>query len=136
MSDTQGIEGITELLPKRECDFSVSSLRADSLTPSLVEALWKAGQRTLAIAPEAGSILLLLNQHGDWSKALRFSEVNADFFVHRPKELDENLPWDFINHEIRKEHLLRKYRLALQGEESEICHVGECKRCGVCVTAG
>ena len=276
VSDTPGIERITDLLAKKGCDFSVSSLRADSLTPSLVEALWKTGQRTLAIAPEAGSerlrrvvnkhlgqeqiidavrliarvgdfhlrlyfllglptetkedveeileliksikhhvvkesrtrgrlhqiklsvncfvpkpftpfqwfpmesladlkekqkrlknglgreggikvsfdlpkwaytqallslgdrrvgsILLLLNQHGDWSKALRFSEVNPDFFVYRPKGLDENLPWDFINHGIRKEHLLREYKLALKGEESDVCHVGECGRCGVCVT--
>jgi radical SAM superfamily enzyme YgiQ (UPF0313 family) len=276
VSDTPGLERMTELLAKSECDFSVSSLRADSLTPSLVEALWKTGQRTIAIAPEAGSerlrrvvnkhlsheqiidavrmiartgdfylrlyfllglptetkkdveeildlvksikhhivkesvtrgrlrqiklsincfvpkpftpfqwfpmeslsglkekqkwlksalgreggikvsfdlpkwaytqallslgdrrvgsILLLLNQHGDWAKALRFSEVNPDFFVYRPKDLDENLPWDFINHGIHKEHLRREYRLALKGEESETCHVGECKRCGVCVT--
>ncbi len=278
VSDTPGIERITELLAKGKCDFSVSSLRADSLTSSLVEDLWKTGQRTLAIAPEAGSerlrkvvnkhlgheqiidaveliagvgdfhlrlyfllglpteakedveailelvksikhhivkesrtrgrlhqiklsincfvpkpftpfqwfpmeslselkekqkwlknalnreggikvsfdlpkwayiqallslgdrrvgpILLLLNQHGNWSKALQFSEVNPDFFVYRPKGLDENLPWDFIDHGIRKEHLLREYKLALKGEESEVCHVGECSRCGVCVTAG
>ncbi len=276
VSDTPGIERITDLLARSECDFSVSSLRADSLTPSLVEALWKAGQRTLTIAPEAGSerlrrvvnkhlgheqiidavrmiakvgdfhlrlyfllglptetkedleailelvksikhhlvkesrtrgrlrqiklsincfvpkpftpfqwfpmenlsdlkdkqkwlknalrreggikvsfdlpkwaytqallclgdrrvgsILLLLNQHGDWATALRFSECNPDFFVYRPKALDEHLPWDFIDHGIRKEHLLSEYKLALRGEESEVCHVGECRRCGVCIT--
>ncbi len=69
---------------------------------------------------------------GDWTKALRFSEVNPDFFVYRPKGLDELLPWDFIDNGILKRHLISEYELALDGEESDICHVGECVRCGVC----
>ncbi|MCJ7596870.1 MAG: radical SAM protein [Desulfobacterales bacterium] len=80
-----------------------------------------------------GSILLLahrLNQ--DWTKVFRSSEVNPDFFVHRPKGLDENLPWDFIDLGIRKAHLIKEYKLALKGAESDVCHVGECDRCGVC----
>jgi radical SAM superfamily enzyme YgiQ (UPF0313 family) len=95
-----------------------------------IQALLSLGDRRV------GPILLLLNQHGNWSKALQFSEVNPDFFVYRPKGLDETLPWDFIDHGIRKEHLLREYKLALKGEESEVCHVGECSRCGVCVATG
>ena len=35
--------------------FSVASLRADSLTPELVAQLAAGGQRTLTVAPEAGS---------------------------------------------------------------------------------
>jgi radical SAM superfamily enzyme YgiQ (UPF0313 family) len=274
-SDAPGLERITEWLATKGCDFSISSLRADSLTKPLIEHLWQAGQRTVAIAPEAGSERLrkVVNKHlreeqiihavgliaavgdfhlrlyfliglptetmddvagiidliksikhhivkessirgrirqmklsincfvpkpftpfqwfpmesvsglkekqkwlknalgreggikvsfdlpkwayvqtllsvgdrrlgsilllsekfnGDWSKAFRFSEINPDFFVYRPKGLDEMLPWDFIDHGIYKEHLLKEYTLALKGEESDICDVGECKRCGVC----
>jgi radical SAM superfamily enzyme YgiQ (UPF0313 family) len=274
-SDTPGLEHITEWLATKGCDFSISSLRADSLTKPLIEHLWKAGQRTVAIAPEAGSERLrkVVNKHlgeeqiiravrliaavgdfhlrlyfliglptetmgdvaeiigliksikhhvvkesstrgkirqmrlsincfipkpftpfqwfpmesasslkekqkwlknalgreggikvsfdlpkwayvqtllsvgdrrvgsillltekfeGNWTNAFRFSEINPDFFVYRPKGLDEMLPWDFIDHGIYKEHLLKEYKLAQKGEESDICHVGECKRCGVC----
>jgi radical SAM superfamily enzyme YgiQ (UPF0313 family) len=274
-SDTPGLERITEWLATKGCDFSISSLRADSLTKPLIEHLWKAGQRTVAIAPEAGSERLrkVVNKHlreeqiiravrliaavgdfrlrlyfliglptetmddvaeiidliksikhhiikesgtrgkirqmklsvncfipkpftpfqwfpmesasslkqkqkwlknalgreggikvsldlpkwayvqtllsvgdrrvgsillltekfeGDWTKAFRFSEINPDFFVYRPKGLDDMLPWDFIDHGIYKEHLIKEYKLALKGEESDICHMGECKRCGVC----
>jgi hypothetical protein len=46
--------------------------------------------------------------------------------------LDEKLPWDFIDHGIYKEHLIKEYKLSLKGEESDICHVGNCIRCGVC----
>jgi len=53
-------------------------------------------------------MLLLSHVHEDnWSKAFTHSEVNPDFFVHRPKELDEKLPWDFIDHGIYKEHSSR-----------------------------
>jgi radical SAM superfamily enzyme YgiQ (UPF0313 family) len=274
-ADTPGLERITEWLATQGCDFSISSLRADALTKPLIEHLWKAGQRTVAIAPEAGSERLrkVVNKHlteeqiiravrliaavgdfhlrlyfliglptetmddvagiidlvksikhhmvkesstrgrirqmrlsincfipkpftpfqwfpmesasslkekqkwlqktlsrqggikvsfdlpkwayvqtllssgdrrvgpilllaekfeGDWTKVFRFSEINPDFFVYRPKGLDEILPWDFIDHGIHKEHLLREYKLALRAEESDICHVGECRRCGVC----
>jgi radical SAM superfamily enzyme YgiQ (UPF0313 family) len=92
-----------------------------------VQALLSLGDR------RAASMLLLSHVHEDnWSKAFTHSEVNPDFFVHRPKELDEKLPWDFIDHGIYKEHLLKEYKLALKGEESDICHVGDCIRCGVC----
>jgi radical SAM superfamily enzyme YgiQ (UPF0313 family) len=92
-----------------------------------IQALLSMGDRRV------GSILLLAHGfNGDWSKAFRYSEVNPGFFVHRPKGLDEILPWDFIDHGIRKEFLIKEYMLSLKGEESDICHVGECDRCGVC----
>jgi radical SAM superfamily enzyme YgiQ (UPF0313 family) len=92
-----------------------------------VQSLLSLGDRRVA------SMLLLSHVQGeDWSKALVQSEINPDFFVYRPKGLDENLPWDFIDHGITKDHLIKEYQLAIKGEESDICHVGECVRCGVC----
>jgi hypothetical protein len=92
-----------------------------------VQALLSLGDRRVA------SMLLLSHVHGeDWSKAFMHSEVNPDFFVYRPKGLHENLPWDFIDHGIYKEHLIKEHKLSLKGEESDICRVGDCIRCGVC----
>ncbi len=92
-----------------------------------VQALLSLGDRRVA------SMLLLSHVHGeDWKKAFMHSEINPDFFVYRPKALDETLPWDFIDHGIYKEHLVKEYKLALKGEESDVCHVGDCIRCGVC----
>ena len=92
-----------------------------------VQALLSLGDRRV------GSMLLLSHVHGDdWQKAFMHSEINPDFFVYRPKGLDENLPWDFIDHGIYKAHLLKEYKLSLKGEESDICRVGDCIRCGVC----
>ena len=92
-----------------------------------VQALLSTGDRRVA------SILMLGHQcKGEWSAAFRHSEVNPDFFVLRQKGLEENLPWDFIDHGIRKEYLVKEYMLAWKERESEICAVGECDRCGVC----
>ena len=80
-----------------------------------------------------GSLLLSAHKrNGDWAKTFRSSELNPDFFVHRNKELDEILPWDFIDHGIYKAYLMKEYKLALKEKESEICQVGACDRCGVC----
>jgi len=96
-----------------------------------VQTLLSMGDRRV------GSILLLAHKlGGDWTKALRFSDINPDFFVYRPKGIEELLPWDFIDHGISKNHLNRERDLALKGEESDICRVGECYRCGVCSTPG
>lgn len=53
--DYPQIEELTQNLVRENIPFSVSSLRADALHISLVRALKKNGQRTLTIAPEAGS---------------------------------------------------------------------------------
>jgi radical SAM family uncharacterized protein len=94
-----------------------------------LQALLSMGDR------RAASILMLAHKHnGDWPAAFRHSELNPDFFVLRPKGIDEILPWDFIDHGIRKEYLVKEYMLALKEKESDICAVGECDKCGVCST--
>jgi len=72
---------------------------------------------------------------GNWKRAFLHSEINPDFFVHRPRKLDEALPWDHIDTGIRKAHLMDEYRLALDERESPECRVGRCERCGVCSLA-
>ncbi|OPX35998.1 MAG: hypothetical protein B1H11_08270 [Desulfobacteraceae bacterium 4484_190.1] len=95
---------------------------------------WAYVQSLLAMGDRrVGSILLKAHRlGGNWKKAMRFSDVNPDFFVYRPKNLDELLPWDFIDHGILKRYLESEYKMALKAEESDICHVGKCVRCGVC----
>lgn len=82
---------------------------------------------------------ILLNVHelgGNWNKAFRFSDINPEFFVYRPKGLDEILPWDFIDHGIQKKYLIDEYHLAFKEKQSPFCQVGKCTRCGVCENPG
>ncbi len=54
-SDYPEIDELCQRLQGMGAKISVSSLRPDSLTPALLEALFGSGQRTITIAPEAGS---------------------------------------------------------------------------------
>jgi len=55
VSDHTGIDDLATRLREMGAHLSVSSLRADSLSAPLLEALSESGARTLTIAPEAGS---------------------------------------------------------------------------------
>jgi radical SAM superfamily enzyme YgiQ (UPF0313 family) len=55
VSDHPDIDAICLQLRQAGKRLSVSSLRADSVTPAMLEAIRQSGLRTVAIAPEAGS---------------------------------------------------------------------------------
>ena len=95
---------------------------------------WAYIQALLALGDRrVGHILLMAHRYkGNWGKAFRHSDVNPDFFVYRSKDYDEVLPWDFINHGLRKEFLIKEHKLSLRAEESDGCDVGNCDRCGIC----
>jgi len=73
-----------------------------------VQALLSLGDRRV------GDILLAVHrQNGNWKRALKEVNVNPDFYVYRPKDPDEVLPWDIIDAGVSKEYLAREYQKAL-----------------------
>jgi radical SAM family uncharacterized protein len=92
-----------------------------------IQTLFSMGDRRV------GQMLLATHRnHRDWKQTFRSSDINPDFFVYRHKDINEILPWDFIDHGIRKSFLQEEYNLALESRESPPCNVGNCTRCGVC----
>lgn len=55
LGDLDRLEDLVCWIVDQDVGVSVPSLRADSVTPTLLECLVKGGQRTLTIAPETGS---------------------------------------------------------------------------------
>jgi hypothetical protein len=53
-----------------------------------------------------------------WAQAFREVNVNPDFYVYRPKEIGEILPWDFIDQGVEKAVLAEEYGQALSGATS------------------
>ncbi len=82
---------------------------------SYVQALLSRGDRRV------GKILMRVHQlQGDWNRALRETDLNADFYVYRRRNLEEKFPWDFIDHGISKEVLKREYIKAMEEAGIEI----------------
>jgi radical SAM family uncharacterized protein len=55
VSDYPGIDDLAAFILAQGLKFSVASLRADSLTPALAQALAASGHKTITLAPEAAS---------------------------------------------------------------------------------
>jgi len=115
------------LLKRAVSDVGGVTISFDVPKWAYLQALLSLGDRRV------GQMLLTAHgNRGNWKKTFQSSEINPDFFVYRPKDLNETLPWDFIDHGIDKSFLHEEYNLALQGRESPPCAVGTCTRCGVC----
>jgi radical SAM family uncharacterized protein len=56
VSDYPDIDKLSRFIIDEGMTFSVASLRADSLTPALAQALAASGHRTITLAPEAASV--------------------------------------------------------------------------------
>jgi radical SAM family uncharacterized protein len=73
-----------------------------------IQTLFSKGDR------KVGKILMAAHQfQGDWSRALRETNFNPDFYVYRWRDVDEIFPWDFIDHGISKEALRKEYIKAM-----------------------
>lgn len=102
VGDHPDIEKIFGYIVERGGDFSVSSLRLDRLTPTLLENLAKGGLHTVTVAPEAGSEALRMKVNKDLSEetiltAVRMIgragpfNIKLYFLVGLPGETDEDV---------------------------------------------
>jgi radical SAM family uncharacterized protein len=73
-----------------------------------IQALLSLGDRRVS-----GILLSAHINKGNWPKAFKEVNVNPDFYVYRRKDVDEILPWDFIDHGIDKDYLINEYRKAM-----------------------
>ncbi|MBA4396588.1 MAG: radical SAM protein [Syntrophus sp. (in: bacteria)] len=68
-----------------------------------VQALLSLGDRRV------GKILLRVHREGgNWPHALKTAAPHPDFYVYRQKDPTEILPWDFIDHGVSREFLLKE----------------------------
>ncbi len=107
----------------------VPNLRVHSDIPrwAYIQALFSRGDRRVA------DILSLAHTHkGNWARTLKVVSVNPDFYVLRERDLDEHLPWDFLDQGIKKSYLQTEYRRATSAKPSPTCRVDTCQICGIC----
>ena len=104
VSDYPYIDELVNKLVDNEIKFSVSSLRADSISPLLLEGLKSSGHRTITFAPEAGTEQLrrVINKNTE-DDIISTVHMAADkdipnirmyFIIGLPFE-EEGCKWDF-----------------------------------------
>ncbi len=64
-----------------------------------------------------------------WLEAFQENEISIDFYNRRKREMNEILPWDFIDAGVTKEFLKREWIHALAGEVTPNCR-SACSGCG------
>jgi radical SAM superfamily enzyme YgiQ (UPF0313 family) len=108
---------------------SVANVRVHADVPrwAYIEALLCRGDRRLAPL-----IAAVVDNGGNWPKALKSINVNPDFYVSRERRWEELFPWDFIEHGVSKDYLWQEYQRALAGETTPPCDPEHCTRCGAC----
>jgi radical SAM family uncharacterized protein len=107
----------------------VPNVRIHSDIPrwAYIQALFARGDRKVA------DILSLAHAHkGNWAQTFKSVPVNPDFYVIRERDLNEQLPWDFIDQGIKKSFLQQEFRRAIKALPSPACRVETCNLCGIC----
>ena len=64
-----------------------------------------------------------------WLKAFEKNNISIDFYAYRQRDLDEILPWDFIDCHVSKAFLKREWNNALNGKVTPNCKAS-CSGCG------
>jgi radical SAM superfamily enzyme YgiQ (UPF0313 family) len=127
MDDVRKLKGKIKKI-KKELK-KVANLRINSDIPrwAYIQAMFSRGDRRVA------DILLMAHANkGNWAQTLKTVHLNSDFYVLRERDPDETLPWDFIDHGIKKSFLQREYQRAKQELTTPACEVETCRMCGVC----
>ncbi len=102
-------------------------IQAESPRRAIVQGLLSRGDRRIA-----DLLLLAVKNQGNWSKTFKETDLDIGFFANRERSIDEFLPWDFIDHGIRKSFLVKEYNRAQREETSAPCPMKPCDQCGVC----
>ncbi len=109
---------------------------------SMLEGLLARGDRKLS------EVLLKVYQKGCmfdawgemfkndiWMETLEECGIDLSFYTTRERELDEILPWDFIDCGVTKTFLIREWEKAQNAQGSPNCRV-QCQGCGATVFQG
>lgn len=104
---------------------------------SFLEAIFARGDRrlsdTLIKAWEKGCKYDGWSEHfkyDKWLEALDETGIDAAFYANRVRNLDEVLPWDFIDLGVSKDYLIREYKKSLEAVVTDDCRQN-CNACGI-----
>ena len=109
---------------------------------TVLEGVFARGdRRTSKVLLEAYRLGAIYDSWGEhfrydiWLQAFENTGVDIAFYNLRERDLDEILPWDFINIGVSKNFLKREWENALAGKVTPNCHQ-KCSGCGAAIYGG
>ncbi|MCK9443906.1 MAG: TIGR03960 family B12-binding radical SAM protein [Tissierellaceae bacterium] len=69
-------------------------------------------------------------KYDTWIEVMEELGIDGDFYALRNRDLEENLPWDFIDPGVSKEYLKREYNKSLGEKITDDCRIS-CNACGI-----
>ena len=96
--------------------------RGDRRLGQVVLAAWQRGAKFDAWQEHFNYAL--------WLEAFGACGLDPEFYLYRPRPLDEVFPWDHIDTGVRKSFLAEDYQRSLRGETRADCRT-ECYACGI-----
>ncbi|MHC1741190.1 MAG: TIGR03960 family B12-binding radical SAM protein [Anaerolineaceae bacterium] len=96
--------------------------RGDRRLGALILSAWQTGAKFDAWQDQF--------QYATWISAFESCGIDPNFYVTRPRELDEVFPWDHIQTGITRNYLESEYKKSLQGVFTSDCRE-DCHGCGI-----
>ncbi|MDI6783467.1 MAG: TIGR03960 family B12-binding radical SAM protein [bacterium] len=66
-----------------------------------------------------------------WLEAFKECNLNPDDYAIRDRDLDEILPWEYIDVGVSKEFLKQEYHESIKAEPTPDCRTEACNQCGI-----
>ena len=89
-------------------------------------------QAFLARADRRAAEIIEKASESGWKRAMKGMESFIEESVYSVRGRDEILPWDIIDHGVKKGYFWKEFQKGLEGKQTPPCDVGDCVRCGVC----
>jgi len=67
-----------------------------------------------------------------FKQGLKRHKISSYQYAVRPREKDEHMCWEIIDHGIKSGYLWKEYEKAMAGKFTPPCETESCRRCGVC----
>ncbi len=127
----QGLED-AEIIDRRLGIIDKGLSREKGIKLSAMTAKEALIQAYISRADRRAGRLIMEASRKNWNPVLRKEREFIQASACLEKEKDDILPWDIIDHGVRKAYLWKEYQKGLKGELTPPCDVGRCFRCGVC----
>lgn len=119
---------------KRRIKLLKSSLRSipnlkvslPSYRHSMLQAILSRGDRRVSKLIE-----LMALKGSSLKQSLKETGLSAEQYL-KGRQLDAPLPWEIIDHPVRREFLLHEWRKAARQHLSRPCNILKCRRCDAC----